>query len=584
MTEIHDRTPEEVAASKRADQEATTATVGLKRLFDLWTAEQFQLTGAREYAALHPADVIAGTGHGDVALVRRASEMAEEHGFLHWPLAFPQVFSREQPGFDVVVGNPPWEEVTIEELSFYGMFLPGVNSLRDEQRSAAVTRLVRERPDLEGRFRARRDKLKIHRQALAAGDYEATGGDPDLYKYFCQRYQTLAREGGFTGVVLPRTVFNAKGSEGFRTWLYTSATTHRVDFLMNRRSWIFDTHPQYSIALVAAQRALPKLGHRVSVAGTATSPAEWLKQSSRAGIRLAPAAFGPGWQTPLLRSQEEASLLARLRRGNPFPHGAGGRWSCFPVAELHETADKKLWRGHAEGQPLWKGESFDQYHPRATGERPCPVTSDLLKKIRKPRPGSGSVLASTTPLAVRKDAVLTELKRARVAFRDVARATDSRTIRACLIPPGVFLTNTAPYLAFVEGGPRHQAACLGLMNSLPFDWQARRFVEIHANFFVLEGLQLPQLEDPDFAAIADAAARLSAVDDRFADFASATNVQVADLDSSERTGVRVEIDARVARAWSLSPNDLQLMFRDFTEDAVTPAYRAALLARLDQLL
>ena len=389
MTAIQDRTPEEVAASKRADEEATAATAGLKRLFDLWTAEQFQLTGAREYAGLHPADVIAGTGHGDAALVRRAGEMAEEHGFLHWPLAFPQVFSREQPGFDVVVGNPPWEEVTIEELSFYGLFLPGVNSLRDEDRSAAVTRLVRERPELEGRFRARQDKLKIHRQALATGDYESMGGDPDLYKYFCLRYRTLVRQGGFTGVVLPRTAFNAKGSESFRNWLYKGSTTRRVDFLLNKGKWIFDSEPRYSIALVAAERAVPQPQHRVSVAGTASSPAEWREQSSRAAIGLAPAAFGPGLQTPLVRSQEEADLLARLRTENPFPQGAGGRWSCFAVAEnFTRRAISAFWRGKTEGQPLWKGASFDQYDPRGNGERPCPVTPDLLKKIRKPRPGA----------------------------------------------------------------------------------------------------------------------------------------------------------------------------------------------------
>ena len=212
------------------------------------------------------------------------------------------------------------------------------------------------------------------------------------------------------------------------------------------------------------------------------------------------------------------------------------------------------------------------------------MTPDLLKKVRKPRPGSGSTLAPAVPLAARKRTVLTELSRARVSFRDVTNRTNSRTILACLVPPGVFLTNTAPYLAFVEGGARQQAACLGLMNSLPFDWQARRFIEMHANFFLLEGLRLPDLPDRDFDAIADAGAKLSAVDERFVDFAAAAEVPVAELDSSERTELRVEIDARVARAWSLSPNDLQLMFRDFTEDAVTPAYRAALLARLEQLL
>ena len=118
------------------------------------------------------------------------------------------------------------------------------------------------------------------------------------------------------------------------------------------------------------------------------------------------------------------------------------------------------------------------------------------------------------------------------------------------------------------------------MNSLPFDWQARRFIEINANFFLLEGFYLPDLDDGDFHGIAQAAARLSAVDDRFADFAVATGVHYGPVD---RTDLRIDIDARVARAWNLTTADLDVIFRDFTEDAVTPAYRSALIDRLEQL-
>ena len=283
----------------------------------------------------------------------------------------------------------------------------------------------------------------------------------------------------------------------------------------------------------------------------------------------------------MLRSQDEADLLAKLRTGHRFPYGAGGRWSCFPVqGDLNETNDRRFWRGQTYGRPLWKGESFDQYEPTGAGERACPITDQLLKKVRKSRPGLKSLVASETPVVVRRKAVLTELDRARVAFRDVARSTDSRTIRSCLVPPGVFLTNTAPYLAFTKGTPIEQAACLGVMNCLPFDWQARRFIEIHANFFLLEGLYLPDLDDGDFHGIAQAAARLSAVDDRFADFAVATGVHCGPVD---RTDLRIEIDARVARAWNLTTADLDVIFRDFTEDAVTPAYRSALIDRLEQL-
>ena len=584
LAEIDDRTPKEVADSEAADKEAWTATEGMKRLFDLWTAEQFGLAGAREDVATHGAAVISGERR--TQRVRQARELAERHLFLHWPLAFPQVFSRPSPGFDVVVGNPPWEEVTVEELSFYGLYRPGIAALAEKERSGVVDELVRERPELAERLEGEQARLATYRRALAGPDpaqrLKTDGGDPDLYKYFCQRYRTLVRDRGFAGVVLPRTAFVAQGSREFRKWLYQGSTTRRVDFLLNRRRWAFDTHPQYSIALVVAQRGLPAAGHRVSVAGTAESKRMWAEQSASPGVGLAPSTFGPAWETPLVRSQAEADLLARIRTGNLFPHGSDGRWSCFPVAELHETNDKKLWAREGDAR-LWKGESFDQYDPHGRGERRLPPTDALRAKVRKPRPGSGSLLAAELPAADRRRSVLADISRDRLCLRDVTNRTNSRTVIACLAPKGVFLTNKAPYLSFPAGDALARPACLAVMNSLPFDWQARRFIETNVNFFLLEALHVPTLTDDDYAQIARAAARLSAVDDRFADFARETGVECGPLPDADRTELRAEIDARVARAWGLGPPDLELIYEDFTLNALPTAYRTRLTERLEEL-
>ena len=581
LADIDDRTPEEVEASQVADQEAWTATHGLDRLFDLWTAEQFGLVGARSDVAIHSVEIIAGEHKTD--LLRQARKLADRHQFLHWPLAFPQVFSRPSPGFDVVVGNPPWEEVTVEELSFYGLYRPGINALGEKEREQWIGELVREQPELVKDLSDRQDKARAYRTALASGDYEQTGSDPDLYKYFCQRYGVLLRSDGFIGVVLPRTAFNAKSSMAFRRRLYSDSTTHRIDFLVNDKRWIFDTSPRYSIALLVAENRMPDPGHRFEVAGTAASTHEWSRQSQGEGVCPSQVALGPGLETPLLRSQAEADLLARIRTGNLFPHGSDGRWSCFPVRELDETNDKKLWRDGGEAT-LWKGASFRQYDPHGAEARSCPRSDALLKKVRKPRPGSGSILARTASVAERSRAVLRTLDRDRIAFHDVARGTDPRTVVAALTPQGVFLTNTAPYLSFQTGDALAQAACLGIMNSLPFDWQARRFVEIHVNFFLLEGLHLPSLTDEDYTEIARAAARLSAVDARFADFARETEVACGPLSDAERTSLRVEIDARVARAWGLVQDDLQVIYDDFTFNALPPFYRSHLSRRLEELI
>ncbi len=582
VAESDDRTPDEIEASKEADEQAHAATASLERLFDLWTAEPLGLKGARQEVQVHGPEILEGRTNG---LTSQARALGDENRFLHWPLAFPGVFARENPGFDAVVGNPPWEEITVEELAFYGLFAPGIRSLPEKERSEAIERLRTERPELGKRHAAALDRAAGHRTYYSAsGEYASLPGDPDLYKFFCQRYGALLRDGGVLGVVLPRSAFATLGSEGFRRWLFEQNRCNRIDFLLNKGRWAFDSEERYTVALIAAERAVPPACHRVGVAGTATSPEQWEVQAPSRPLALAREAFGPGWTVPLLRNQIEADLLAKLRRGSRFPFGSSGRWRCFPVAELHESQDKKLWEGATEGWPLWKGESFEQYDPHGAEARRCPNDEKVMKKTRKPRPGSDSLLAEQVPLANRRKAVLGEIGKARVAFRDVSRATDSRTVRACLAPPEVFLLNSAPYLAFVDGGHRERAACLGVMNSLPFDWQARRFVETHLNYFILEGLVVPDLGDEDFRAIARAAARLSCADERFEEFATSVGVKAGPLPEAERLRLRVEIDARIARAWELSSEELHLLLSDFTLDAVPQVYRQALIARLRDLL
>ena len=186
-------------------------------------------------------------------------------------------------------------------------------------------------------------------------------------------------------------------------------------------------------------------------------------------------------------------------------------------------------------------------------------------------------------MAERRQSVLADICHDRLAFRDVTNRTNSRTVIACLVPKGVFLTNTAPYLSFPTGDGLARAACLGIMNSLPFDWQARRFIELHVSFFLLEGLYLPPLTD-DYTQIARAAARLSTVDDRFADFARETGVECGPLLDADRMELRMEIDARVARAWGLGPDDLEVIYEDFTHNALPPVYRTGLSRRLKALV
>jgi len=154
----------------------------------------------------------------------------------------------------------------------------------------------------------------------------------------------------------------------------------------------------------------------------------------------------------------------------------------------------------------------------------------------------------------------------RIAFRDVARATDSRTVIVGLVPPQVGLNNKAPYLLFPNNSFRDQAFVLGIMSSLAFDWVARRHVEVSLNFFVLNSLPVP-LVDVDSALrreVEITAGRLAASDKSFAGWAKAVGVEVGSVKSeSDRLRLICELDALVAKLFGLDEADLSVIFETF---------------------
>ena len=115
---IADESPAAVRR-KRTLFEGRYADAGRHRLrqaCDLWSGAFFQAlrSGERGLTTAPLADHLDGAGVDprDLAL---AESLSAEHRFFHWPLEFPEVFDDRAaggPGFDVVLGNPPWVSYT----------------------------------------------------------------------------------------------------------------------------------------------------------------------------------------------------------------------------------------------------------------------------------------------------------------------------------------------------------------------------------------------------------------------------------------------------------------------------------------
>ena len=336
QADIPDRTPEEVKQSEELGSRREEATAGLRSAFDLWAAEPMGLSGARHTLETNAEAIIACDKSRTTEIgneMAESSSIAAQYRFFHWPLEFPSVFHRERPGFDVVVGNPPWNKVKFEMPSFLALHDPGIRGLRSGlERDDRAERLFRQMPELRQEVEDIRRQIEEQREFFRpANGYTIQGsGDTDLYKLFCERYSSIARRQGFMGVVLPRVAFLNDGSRGFRRWVFKECRPSRIDALLNNRHWAFDIHPQYSIALVTAQVGTP-VGGSLTVTGPARNEQEFVECITGEGVQVDLAALAswtpapaddsvrePTWELPLLPTPTHVSVLSKLRRGVRF--------------------------------------------------------------------------------------------------------------------------------------------------------------------------------------------------------------------------------------------------------------------------
>lgn len=603
LAAIPDRTPAEVKDSAALSAQLQQETAGLRAAFNLWTAEPLGLDRGRhhlETAAAAIVDPALNPAPEVQAAISQAGEIADRYRFFHWPLEFPHIFHRERPGFDVVVGNPPWNKVKFEMPNFLALHDPGIHGLKSGlERDARAERLFREDPRLRDEVDIIQETVKEQRNFFRRenGYTQRSGGDTDLYKLFCERYSTIAAAAGYIGVVLPRAAFLNDGSREFRRWLFKSCRPVRFDALVNNGRWAFPVHPQYTIGLLIAQVGVPSTGY-LAVTGPARNELEFADNTAASGVQISladlavwtlPPAEEPTWELPLLSTANHVEILRKLRRGvrldrlqNPenkiFRKGGAVLPSLSLYTELHSAKQRPLFtHPYKQGRiAVLKGSSIGQYIPE-TGEVSGYGDQDELKRFLESKYARNPILMNS-------------YLEGRIAFRRITRSTDTRTAIAAWVAPGQPLTDALACIAFDSSdtaagqwGVLGKAAVLGIINSLPFDWLARRYVETTFNHFLMYGMTFPEWENADWRRIGALAARLSCGDDRFAAFAAAAGVECGPLTDGERAARRAEIDALVAAAYGLTAADLAFIFADFTENAVSPAYRAAVLERFANL-
>ena len=548
--------------------------------------------------------------------LREAKAGLSKIGCRHLIAAFPEVFLRSRSGFDVLLGNPPWEKVKFEKSMFFGRLIPGYYGMTAADRTQSEKALSKTLDNVQELLTAAQAEAEeassvlgnLYSDPKGRFRYGVAAGDPDLFRMFAWRFWDLLAPGGRLGIVLPRSAFSGDGLVEWRMQLLKADKNSghnnaavAVCTLTNKGGWVFnDVDPRYTVSLCSIHKQTA--GNELQLNG----PFDCLEDFNKERLKFAsfPADEVLGWtesaKLPLLPSAKAQDAFRQIRKSPNMvmEYDMSADWRCRPYSELHTTGDKDLYdltgkKPTSEPMPIFKGESFSLWEPDRGDDRyygwvnSNEETIAELSRKRKAsfRRGANSPWWGADDRTIFDESTI-ECLHPRIAFRDITRATDSRTIRAALLPPGVVCTHKAPVLIWGKGESTHKTYVLGILCSRICDWYARRWVEINLTFSVFNFLPCPRASTENRLLVelmVAAAGRLACPDKRFGKWAKSIGVEYGPLKPEEKQALIDAVDAIAALLYGLSETELETVFETFHEGWDWKPYHARVLAEYRQL-
>jgi hypothetical protein len=552
----------EVTAGARLAAEAAEAAMDSKYIFDAAIASRFGSINPHELFTLESVVL-----EGKTELVQTLTSL---HDPAHMPYLFPEVFLKENSGFDVLLGNPPWEKIKIEEHQWWGLRIPGLRGQPMAQRDKTLAAYRSSRPDLELQYESEKSKVSSLRDAIVKGPLRQSGasGDPDLYQAFAWRNWQLLRHGGILSLVLPRTAMSNAGLKSWRKAVLDEGSFDKVIFATNSRNWIFENvDPRYTVSFTTIQK---HKNANVRFAGPFYSREEFEK--GRKALAEVPVEDFAQWSDalsfPSIPGSELVEVFLNLKR-QPSLVSERSDLDFEFTTDLHAAQDRDKFDTASiggEGQiPVLSGASFNLWDPHF-GSPYAYGSQKVLMEYQKNRIRSGVTQKRSAYFGMKPSDLYLNGAKPRIAFRAISRATDTRTLIACLIPPRSLCSHQANLIVNRKESASAEAFLLGVMCSIPFDWYTRCLTELNVSLEMLRKSPVPPLTNrPNLSLrMIELSGRLAAVSSDYQVWAREVGVEVVpDRTEVERFDMICEIDAIACLLYDLTAIQVRSIFENF---------------------
>lgn len=524
-----------------------------------------------------------------------APKAARRARAFHWPLEFPDVMQRG--GFDVVLGNPPWDQIQLDPREFFAVAAPEISSIKNmSAREKAINQLKVSLPPLYNSYQQAIMQMEASQNFIhGSGRFPTSSiGRLNTAPLFAELSATLYGKRGRAGIIVPTGIATDSFNQKFFNRLFDERRlAHFIDF-QNTAPIFTAVHRSFKFALMTLGRNEREARFSFFLTRTADISDD-SRQFSLSADDIA--TLNPNTRTaPVFRSSEDAKLATKIYSRAPVlikevSNEAENPWQVtfqlmfmmntssgifvtrediakreLPALTFERGWDEKI--GSAETYlPMYEAKMIHQFDHRwasASSEQDDSDSKDSADSDLR------SFDSEVSPKYWVPDRDVSDRLKSKswdrqwlIGWRDITNSTNERTVISAVIPRAA-VANNLPLMFFHPSMEVSKISCLlANLNSLTLDYVARHKVGgTHLNFFIYQ--QLPIIPpdfytEPRLAFITPKVLELTYTSHSLAPFARDLGHDGPPFawDEDRRALLRADLDAFYARAYGLTRDELR---------------------------
>jgi len=469
-------------------------------------------------------------------MLTEVRRLTERYRFFHWHLEFPDVFrlpasnvTPDNPetgwngGFDLVLGNPPWDILSPDTKEFFSTYDPQIRAEDRNGQARIMERLLAD-PLIGARWRTYQRDIYVQAhffrnsrlyRLFASGNLGA--GHLNIFRMFVEAALYLTKDGGYTTQIIPDSFYLGANCMAIRERVLSYHTlTHLWSFQNFGEVWFPGIYYRMKFCLYAAKKT--PATKRFSSAFNIRSQAQLAEVVAGADLAYPielVREFSPDALAIMeFDDQREIDISSKMYVRWPK---LGDARAGPPFREYRRKVDmgndRNLFTEDPAGLPVYEGRMVGHYDHRAKGYKSGCGRSAEWEEFPFGDPGKRiqpqwRVLEHDLPAKLGDRPF-----RYRIGFCDVASPTNERSLTAVLIPGQTIAGHKVPTITFPSAYEWSYLLWLAVANSFTMDFLVRKKVSLTMSYTIMDSLPFPRLpiKDPRVAALAPRVLQLTCI-------------------------------------------------------------------------